>query len=158
LERILLKKEPLAELMIHPSSPLIPYYPPDFTSDPNGKRQAWEAVVDLPFIEAGVLLDTVNRVLEQDNKDGSKLLSPAERRRNIRGKDHFFVPRGLGANDQSSLPLVQGKTATQGQSSTTSKAKGVGVTAPKKRVAKPESAKKAASPKTKKTKVSESTE
>lgn len=32
----------LGELMLHPSSPLIPYYPADFKSDPNGKRQPWE--------------------------------------------------------------------------------------------------------------------
>ena len=38
----------LAELMVHPSSPLIEFYPPEFTSDPNGKRQSWEAVVQIP--------------------------------------------------------------------------------------------------------------
>ena len=147
--------------MIHPSSPLIPFYPPDFTSDPNGKRQPWEAVVDLPFIEAGVLLDTVNRVLEQDNKDGSKLLSPAERRRNVRGKDHFFVPPGAPANGQAGLAPrgSTGKAATKGQSNgTSSRAKGVVVTAPQKRVARTDSVKKTASLKAKKTKVPESTE
>eukprot|EP00980_Cylindrotheca_fusiformis_P014180 scaffold3720_cov141-Cylindrotheca_fusiformis.AAC.19 len=87
--------KPLAELMIHPSSPLIPFYPSDFTSDPNGKRQSWEAVVEIPFIEAGVLLDTVEHVLEKDKEDGS-LLTPAERRRNARGKSHIFVPKGGG--------------------------------------------------------------
>ena len=32
----------LGELMTEPSSPLAPYYPNDFDSDPNGKRQPWE--------------------------------------------------------------------------------------------------------------------
>jgi 5'-3' exoribonuclease 1 len=52
--------------MIHPSSPLTHYYPPDFTTDPNGKRQSWEAVVQIPFIDADVLLDTVKAILEKD--------------------------------------------------------------------------------------------
>jgi 5'-3' exoribonuclease 1 len=39
--------KPLAELMINPASPLTSYYPPDFTTDPNGKRQSWEAVVQV---------------------------------------------------------------------------------------------------------------
>jgi 5'-3' exoribonuclease 1 len=85
--------EPLAELMIHPSSPLNPYYPQDFTTDANGKRQSWEAVVQIPFIDADVLLDTVERVMEADEKadDESKLLSNAERRRNVPGKNHVFI-------------------------------------------------------------------
>ncbi len=40
--------KPLGELMIHPSSPIINFYPPEFTTDPNGKRQPWEAVVQIP--------------------------------------------------------------------------------------------------------------
>jgi len=85
--------DPLAELMLHPSSPLIPYYPQDFTTDANGKRQSWEAVVQIPFIDADVLLDTVEQVISADAKadDDKKLLSNAERRRNDRGKSHLFV-------------------------------------------------------------------
>jgi 5'-3' exonuclease len=84
----------LAELMIHPSSPLTEYYPSDFTSDANGKRQSWEAVVQIPFIEADLLLDTVNKVIAADNA-GQELMSNAERRRNARGISHTFVPPGL---------------------------------------------------------------
>lgn len=40
--------KPLAELMVHPSSPIIEFYPSEFTTDPNGKRQPWEAVVQIP--------------------------------------------------------------------------------------------------------------
>jgi hypothetical protein len=100
--------KPLAELMLHPSSPLIPYYPPDFVSDPNGKRQSWEAVVQIPFIEADVLLDTVDRVLAKDDAEGS-LLTPAERRRNKPGERHFFIPPGGGEQQVESREPKQGR-------------------------------------------------
>lgn len=94
--------KPLAELMTHPSSPLTEYYPPDFTSDPNGKRQSWEAVVQIPFIDADTLLDTVERILEKDQmSDG--LLTNAERRRNVRGQRHMFVPPGLTDEEQAKM-------------------------------------------------------
>lgn len=85
---------PLGDLMLEPNSPLISYYPPDFTSDPNGKRQSWEAITQIPFIESDILLETVEKVLEGD-KEGEPLLSPSERRRNQRGKIHIFTPEGL---------------------------------------------------------------
>ena len=81
----------LGELMIHPSSPLIEYYPNEFSTDPNGKRQAWEAIVQIPFIDGELLLSTVEQVLEADDGDG-KILSPSERRRNRPGKIHYFRP------------------------------------------------------------------
>lgn len=84
----------LGELMLHPSSPLISYYPPDFSSDPNGKRQTWEAVVKIPFIDADLLLDTVELVLKKDDADGT-VLSQSERRRNQRGKIHVYIAEGL---------------------------------------------------------------
>jgi Xrn1 helical domain len=86
---------PLAELMVHPSSPLVPYYPQDFTSDPNGKRMAWEAVVQIPFIDADVLLDTVQKILDADVDTERPLLTPAERKRNERGMEHVYPPPGL---------------------------------------------------------------
>lgn len=109
--------KPLGELMLHPSSPLIEYYPPDFTSDANGKRQSWEAVVQIPFIEAGILLDTVDRVLDED-KDGNALLTPAERRRNKPGEQHVFFPPGGGeelkaAQTQGRMPQKGGASRAQ---------------------------------------------
>uniref|UniRef100_A0A7R9ZLD0 Xrn1 helical domain-containing protein n=1 Tax=Craspedostauros australis TaxID=1486917 RepID=A0A7R9ZLD0_9STRA len=82
--------------MLLPTSPLINFYPPDFKQDPNGKRQPWEAVVQVPFIESDILLETVTQVLDEDKKTGGTLLTPAERRRNVRGKDHLFKPPGGG--------------------------------------------------------------
>lgn len=41
--------------MIMEHSPIIDYYPLEFNTDLNGKRQDWEAVVLIPFIdEVGV--------------------------------------------------------------------------------------------------------
>lgn len=80
----------LGELMLHPSSPIIEYYPNEFTTDPNGKRQAWEAIVQVPFIDGNLLLGTVEQILEKDEE--KKLLSPSERRRNRPGKIHYFRP------------------------------------------------------------------
>ena len=81
--------KPLGELMVDSSSPLIDFYPPDFTSDPNGKRQTWEAVVQIPFIDADILLTTVNQILEQDARKAQEgeegLLTKGERMRNARG-------------------------------------------------------------------------
>mmetsp|Transcript_50251 Transcript_50251/g.75668 ORF Transcript_50251/g.75668 Transcript_50251/m.75668 type:complete len:184 (+) Transcript_50251:852-1403(+) len=89
----------LAELMLEPSSPIADYYPRDFTTDANGKRQPWEAVVQIPFIDGDTLLETVNSILDGDEKspDDKKLLSNAERRRNVKGKSMTFVPPAGGA-------------------------------------------------------------
>jgi 5'-3' exoribonuclease 1 len=86
--------KPLAELMLNPASPIVDFYPPDFTVDPNGKRMSWEALVLIPFIDSRLLLDTVNQVIKADD-DGKELFTNAERRRNIRGKEHAFIPPGL---------------------------------------------------------------
>jgi 5'-3' exoribonuclease 1 len=43
-------------LMLMDSSPLKPFYPEDFDTDLNGKKQDWEAVVLIPFIDEGILL------------------------------------------------------------------------------------------------------
>jgi len=83
--------KPFAELMIEPSSPLTPYYPPDFTTDANGKRQSWEAIVEIPFIDADVLLGTVEQILEKDQTAAQPLLTKGERMRNQPGKSHLFI-------------------------------------------------------------------
>lgn len=83
----------LGELMTEPSSPLAPFYPSDFDSDPNGKRQPWEAVVKVPFIDGEQLLEVVNGILDADEKAVTgELLTNAERRRNLKGQSHTFVP------------------------------------------------------------------
>jgi 5'-3' exoribonuclease 1 len=92
--------KPFAELMLHPSSPLITYYPPDFTSDPNGKRESWEAIVEIPFIESDLMLTTVQQILDKDAGSDPALMTNGERRRNVPGRDHVFVAPGTDSKDE----------------------------------------------------------
>ena len=41
----------LRDLMVDPSSPIIDFYPDNFETDLNGKKNDWEAVVLIPFID-----------------------------------------------------------------------------------------------------------
>lgn len=43
--------------LVEENSPIANYYPHEFKTDLNGKRQEWEAVVLIPFIDEKVLLD-----------------------------------------------------------------------------------------------------
>jgi 5'-3' exoribonuclease 1 len=36
--------------MLDPASPIAAFYPPTFATDLNGKKNAWEALVLIPFI------------------------------------------------------------------------------------------------------------
>ena len=44
------------ELMWDPNSPIVDFYPQDFELDLNGKKQDWEAVVKIPFMDEERLL------------------------------------------------------------------------------------------------------
>lgn len=51
------------------------------------------AVVKVPFIDGEQLLDVVNGILEADEKAvNGELMTNAERRRNLKGQSHTFVP------------------------------------------------------------------
>lgn len=76
-----------AELMLAEESPIADFYPKEFSTDANGKRQPWEAVVKIPFISGERLLDTVGVLKEED-------LTEAEKRRNLKGQEHTYVPPG----------------------------------------------------------------
>lgn len=42
--------------MYDPNSPILDFYPEEFEQDLNGKKQEWEAVVKIPFIDEKRLL------------------------------------------------------------------------------------------------------
>lgn len=42
--------KPFQELMTDETSPILDYYPLNFQTDLNGKKNEWEAVVLIPFI------------------------------------------------------------------------------------------------------------
>ena len=121
----------------------MPYYPQDFETDANGKRQSWEAVVQIPFIDADVLLDTVDQIIEADEKadDENKLLSNAERRRNVRGKSHVFVaPHRLveSISNEENVPQQEEKPVlveAAGTTTTATKAFAKKSNTPRKKVA-----------------------
>jgi 5'-3' exoribonuclease 1 len=68
----------LRPLMLDSSSPILDFYPLDFDQDHEGKRNDWEAVVLVPFIDEKRLLTHV------DSVDAAKFTA-AERRRNKLG-------------------------------------------------------------------------
>eukprot|EP00122_Pirum_gemmata_P005997 Pgem_evm1s5481 len=55
----LLVPEPLRVLMTNPTSEIIDFYPNDFKLDMNGKKNDWEAVILLSFLEEKRLLKAI---------------------------------------------------------------------------------------------------
>lgn len=86
-------------LMTDPSSPIIDFYPRDFELDMNGKKQDWEAVVKIPFIEEQRLLAAMAP------KDA--MLSENEKQRNSFGVSlKFTYAPELSYTYPSSLPGI----------------------------------------------------
>ena len=52
--------EAFRSLMFDPGSPIIDFYPTGFELDLNGKKNDWEAVVKIPFIDEKRLLEALN--------------------------------------------------------------------------------------------------
>jgi len=53
----------LQDLMTEETSPIYDFYPRQFELDMNGKKQDWEAVVKIPFIDQKRLLKAMARKL-----------------------------------------------------------------------------------------------
>lgn len=86
-------------LMTQAESPIIDFYPRDFTLDMNGKKQDWEAVVKIPFIEEDRLLKAM---ATKDND-----LTADEKSRNSFGVSlKFTYSNDLDFTYPSSLPGV----------------------------------------------------
>jgi 5'-3' exoribonuclease 1 len=78
-----------ADLMINKQSPILEFYPQEYKIDLNGKKNLWEGVVLLPFINQEKLINAVQ-------KFGRKLkLLPKEKIRNCFGKDIVFIKNFL---------------------------------------------------------------
>lgn len=78
--------KPYQRLVDDVNSPLIEYYPNEFQTDLNGKMQAWEALVLIPFIDEKRLLDACD--------DCNKYLSYQEKRRNKHGPHLIYTYAG----------------------------------------------------------------
>ncbi len=98
------------KLMTSPDSPIHEFYPEDIAIDPNGKRNPWEFVVLLPFIDASRLFQAVAQHCKDDQ------LSSEEKSRNTFGQilefcyDDRLVGGGktvLGINPDIGLGDIQ---------------------------------------------------
>ncbi|PJF18705.1 hypothetical protein PSACC_01475 [Paramicrosporidium saccamoebae] len=78
----MLVPEPFRRLMTEDDSEVIDFYPTDFAIDLNGKKQAWQGVVLLPFIDEERLLGALEKVYPE--------LDPTDQQMNIRGEDRVF--------------------------------------------------------------------
>ena len=47
--------------MVDVNSPILDFYPQEFEQDLNGKKQDWEAIVKIPFIDEKRLLKAMGR-------------------------------------------------------------------------------------------------
>lgn len=94
---------PMQDLMTNPNSPVVDFYPSDFVTDPNGKRNAWEAVVVVPFIDELRLLAEVNAI------DKEKDLTKSEQERNELGPEYWFYATDYPSSDVEILPVRSSK-------------------------------------------------
>uniref|UniRef100_A0A2M4AG19 Putative 5'-3' exonuclease xrn1/kem1/sep1 involved in dna strand exchange and mrna turnover n=1 Tax=Anopheles triannulatus TaxID=58253 RepID=A0A2M4AG19_9DIPT len=85
------------QLMIDPNSPVYDFYPPEFSTDLNGKQQSWEAVVLIPFIDERRLLKAMTTCDEY--------LTDEEKQRNVHGP---MVQYRYDANQQEPLEAKYG--------------------------------------------------
>jgi 5'-3' exonuclease len=88
---------PYAKWMTDLKGPLTKYYPREFISDPNGKRNAWESIVQIPFIEENVLIQTLSTL------DHTISLSKTERARNLPGVEHRMKSAKHGRPESSNI-------------------------------------------------------
>jgi 5'-3' exoribonuclease 1 len=74
---------PYQELMTATTSPLAGSYPEDFAIDMNGKKNAWEGVVLVPFMDEQALINASQSIADER-------LTPDERARNCFGHQYSY--------------------------------------------------------------------
>lgn len=81
---------PFHDLMTDEDSPIVHYYPVNFETDLNGKRNDWEAVVLIPFIDEVNLLSAMEPCYQR--------LTEEEKKRNMHGPMlvYNWTPQHLG--------------------------------------------------------------
>ncbi|KAF9434614.1 5'-3' exoribonuclease 1 [Entomortierella beljakovae] len=84
------------DLMMKEGSPIRDFYPRDFELDMNGKKQDWEAIVKIPFIDQDRLLKAM--------KAQEHLLTEEEKERNTTGESTLFI-RDESLSDTYPSPL-----------------------------------------------------
>ncbi|KAH6913536.1 exonuclease II [Coprinopsis sp. MPI-PUGE-AT-0042] len=85
------------DLMYDSNSPILDFYPLEFELDLNGKKQDWEAIVKIPFIDEQRLL---RAMASREHR-----LTPGERKRNSWGEStRFYYGDGEPTLYPSSLP------------------------------------------------------
>ncbi|KAK1935585.1 5'-3' exoribonuclease 1 [Phytophthora citrophthora] len=96
--------EPYRFLMVSPLSPIKHFYPETFAIDMEGKRNAWEGVNLLPFIDVALLKQAIAQYCPDSQ------LTDAERRRNTLQRLPIRIVRDLDVLDtmKSTLPGVVG--------------------------------------------------
>ncbi|OIR58234.1 MAG: 5'-3' exoribonuclease [Amphiamblys sp. WSBS2006] len=94
---------PLQKLFVEEEFGVTDFYPEKYPIDMNGKQVKWLAVVILPFIEEGRLLDAVEKVRPE--------LSEEDLKRNLEGKTKFYT------KDEKSMSQFSGDLSPTEKSS-----------------------------------------
>ncbi len=89
--------QPYQFLLASPLSPIADFYPTNFEVDMNGKKNPWEGVNLLPFIQIDRLLEAIANYCPDDK------LTPIERARNTRGNIYCYT-YDLTCNDTIPSP------------------------------------------------------
>ena len=103
---------PMADLMRNSDSAVADFYPSDFEVDANGKRNSWEAIVIVPFIDEDRLLSAVSKI------DNETELTPTEQIRNQFGETAWFYAKDYPSIDYVIPPRRTSDFNTQASATT----------------------------------------
>ncbi|CAM9896371.1 unnamed protein product, partial [Discosporangium mesarthrocarpum] len=120
--------EPYKKLMVEKDSPLLSYFPNDFECDSNGKRNSWETVVKIPFIDEEDMFQALSKINHEMQ------LSPVDRLRNVEGRVWSYRPhwqlRATENMRRRSVPIPNGpaqrRAPEEGSQSAQGQGKGKG--------------------------------